>query len=269
MPNPTGRTVSKFVRFYGNGYDLSGDSRAVGPLKLSNIQVDNSAFPDDLKGYLPGQATIDPGSLNTNFNNATDRSLPVGNAGNGIMQTVIIPIGIQRIPDTGDPAFMGQFEQLAFDVAIDASGGITATLNLAASSGRASTFNYANPWGLMLFASTVIDPNYDVITTLAQFGPNAVSAGVDNGAASANGGYAIFQLFDFTGGTGPVLKIQHSVDNVDADYSDLLSSGVILAAHTALLIPLANFATVKEWLRGMVIFNGATSVTFAIAFVRD
>jgi hypothetical protein len=231
--------------------------------------VDLSAFPDKVKGYYPGQATIDPGTLNTNFNNATDRSLPVGNAGNGTMQTVIIPIGIQRDPDTGDPCFCGQFEQLSFDVAIDAAGGVTATLNMAASSGRASTFNYANPWGTMLLASTRVDPNYNVTTTLAQSGPDAVGNGVDAGAGSVHGGYAIFQLFDYTGGTGPVLKVQHSVDDVDADYTDLLSSGVIASPHTALLIPLANNATVNEWLRGMVVFNGCTSVTFAISFVRD
>lgn len=265
MPNPTGRTVSKFVRFYANGYDLSGDTRGVGPLKFGMAQVDNSAFPDQIKGYYPGQATIDPGTLNTNFNNATNRSLPVGNTGNGTMQTVIIPIGIQENPAAGDPVFMGQFEQLTFDTVIDKAGGITATLNMAAASGRAAYTNYANPWGiLVLEKSTKSAAN------------TAIGIDMLSPDLGGHGGYMIYQIFDAAGAGNmtATIKVQDASTNLNASFGDLLSSGVIncgsggVAVPTSGIVALSNTATSKQFIRWQIAFGTATSLTLAVAFCR-
>ena len=50
----TGRTLFKHSRVYIHGYDVSGYTRAYGPLDWTFDEVDLTALTDSVKGYLPG-----------------------------------------------------------------------------------------------------------------------------------------------------------------------------------------------------------------------
>ena len=66
----TGRTVPRWVRFYADGFDLSGFSRTVGPLKWEFEEADLTVqMADAAKGFMPNLASISPGILNGVFDN--------------------------------------------------------------------------------------------------------------------------------------------------------------------------------------------------------
>jgi hypothetical protein len=253
----TGRTVIRFLRAYYDGYDVSGFARSVGPLENTFAEVDVTGIVDPLTGALPGHVQNNVGTLAANFDNtAISGILAVGDAGKGAPHTLLIPIGIRAAPAIGDPAFMGRFLQKDFTGAVDAAGGVVVSMPFSGWSAP-DEIQYANPWGTLTHAMT------------AETAVNSGNAGVDGGAQTLFGGYAVFQLLAYTGGTGPVLKVQHSVDQLNADYSDLISSGVLTPAPAAAVVALALGTTVKEFTRWQVVLNGATSVTFAIGFVRS
>ena len=253
----TGRTVIKFLRAYYDGYDLSGFTRTVGPLENTFAEVDVTSITDALTGALPGHAQNNLGVLSANFDNTvTTGLLAVGDAGKGIPHTILIPQGIRAVPAIGDPAFMGRYLQKDFTGAVDAAGGVVMSIPFAGWSAP-DEIQYANPWGTLTHAMS------------AETAVNSGTAGVDGLAQSLFGGYAVFQLNAYTGGTGPVLKVQHSVDQVNVDYSDLISSGVMTPAPAAAIVALALGTTVKEFTRWQVVLNGATTLTFAIGFVRS
>jgi hypothetical protein len=251
-----GRTLAQFSRFYANGYDLSGDERSIGPLGWAFGQVDVASMPDNVKGYLPGVATVDVGTLNANFSNAASGSLPVGDAAKGAKQIVLLPVGIQAAPVVGDPAFMGEFESFGFTAAIDSGGGVTATMPFNGWSARASSSLYAYPWGLLMHAKG------------AETAVNT-GTGLDNGAATAHGGYAVFQLFS-SDGNSITMKVQDAATNTNVSFADLVTSGVLDASVTpkAILVPLSNTAAVRQFTRFQIVFGAGSTATFSIGFVR-
>ena len=251
-----GRTDKKFLRVYYDGYDTSGYDRSIGPLESTFTEVDESALINAVLGFLPGHVQNNVGAISANFDNTpTSGILTVGNTGNGIPHTLLIPVGIQANPAIGDPAFMGKFLQKGFVGSVDAAGGVVMSMPF---SGWAATdeIPYSNPWGTLIHANA------------AETAVNSSGTGVDGLAQSLFGGYAVFQLFAYTGGTGPVLKVQHSTDQVSGDYADLISSGV-MTAPSAAIVALALGTTVNQFTRWQVVFNGASTVSFAVGFVRS
>ena len=70
-----GRTLPRFTRVYIDGYDMSGYARTIGPLGWEFEEIDLTAqMGDAVKGALPGQATISPGTLNVVFETDSDSS---------------------------------------------------------------------------------------------------------------------------------------------------------------------------------------------------
>ena len=249
----TGRTVTKFTRAYVDGYDLSGFM--VDPGSLSNVytQVGGANLSDEVKGYLPGQATNSVGPINAMFDNRANGLH--GLIAADTVRSVMIPIGIQSVPAVGDPVFAGDFLHIDQQATVGGEEvAITASFQPAT---LATTLLYDNPWGLLALEKSV------------KTAANSAVGTIDYGAAtSAFGGYACFQLFSSNGTA--TLKIQDAAANEDGSFSDLLSSGVIDASATPVgsIVALAKTATVKRYIRWQLALGTATTVTMAMSFHR-
>lgn len=98
----------------------------------------------------------------------------------------------------------------------------------------------------------------------------AVSASVDNGASSANGGSAYLQVSAFAlgGYTSFAIKIQQSINN--ADWTDLVSFTTPTSAPTSERKTVSG--TVARYLRAAWLLTGAgagQSFTFMVGFSRS
>ena len=137
MATTAGRTVSKHVRAYVDGYDMSGYTRTVGALDHSFDANEIITLTDEVKGAYPGQGNISVGNINAVFQTTTGS---VGfhdilkNAA-GAMRNVMIPIGIKSAPTTGHPVFCAQVDQASYQTE-PTDGIVTTTLGLGAATCR-------------------------------------------------------------------------------------------------------------------------------------
>lgn len=250
------RTLARWTRVYIDGYDWSGNTRSIGPASVSYPQIDCVTLSDAICGYLPGQSDANIGALNAVLNNtATSGVIALGDAGKGAQHSVIIAQGMRAEPANGDPAFAGQFMQSEFSASAGTDGSATVNMPFASWSASASTLLYGAPWGKLIHAKG------------AETGANTADASNESsasGAATTKGGYAVFMLFTSTGAV--TLSVQDSVDEVNANYGALISSGALDASSTpqVALVALAPNATVKQYTRWQTTAAG----TFAICFVR-
>ena len=254
----TGRTINKYSRVYTDGYDVSGDARSIGPLACTFAEGVDDPLNKDITGVWPGQATISPGTLNAIFDNTTDTGIfdvlgtPSGD------RDVMIPIGVQAIPAEGDPVFCGQFIQNDFIVAPEALP-TTATVKFGQTISGATHINYEVPWGFLLHENS------------AETSSNTAISLTDFGASSTDGGWLMYQVFT-AAGTSDVTAtfiVEDATTNEDADFGSLLTTGAInCSSPTSGVIALANTATVKRFTRWQLTLGSATSVTFALAFMR-
>lgn len=255
----TGRTLPKHTRVYVDGYDLSGAGRTIGPLTWEYAEVDMTApMSDAIKGYLLNQVNIGLGTFNGVLDNTTGAIHAVGSAISS-PRNVMVPLGIRAAPAIGDPVFVGVFNQLSYNAADD-GGAVVANIPFGAWNVN-SEIAYTKPWGLLIHnkqAETAVN--------------SAVApSSMDNGAATTAGGYLMYQVFT-ANGTATV-KIQDSATNAnDAAFADLsgATSGVVDASSTPKsgLVALGITATVRRYLRWQIVLGTATTVTFALAFVR-
>lgn len=259
----TGRMTLKNTRVYVDGYDLSGYARSIGPLDWSYGEVDLTApMGDAIKGILPGQPNITVGTLNTVLD-PTATVGPVARLGTaGQMRAVMVAIGGIAAPVKGKPVFCGKWQQTAFQYNDDGGASV---LNIPFGDWDAnSLIAYSVPWGDLLHAKA------------AETAVNA-GAGVESltGAATAFGGYMMYQVFACAGGakTG-VIKVQDSIDDTDGDYADIapvsLTTGVLdFTNPQAGIIAIPNTATIRRYTRWQIVLTTMTSCTFALAFVRN
>jgi hypothetical protein len=250
----TGRTVIKYSKVYADGYDLTGYSRTFGPLTWSFEESDATTLGDAVKSAMPNTAMINIGAINAVLDNTTSASHDRLNG--QATRTIMLPIGIRADPAQGDPVFCGVFMQKDFST--EATGNTAVTINAPFSgwAGEAATLLYSKPWGWLLHAKA------------AKTAINS-STGIDDyGAATAAGGYMVYQLFTSNGTV--TLKTQDAATNADGSFADLASSGSLNASVTpaAGIVALSNTATVRRYLRWQLTFGTATTATFAIAFVR-
>ena len=173
-------------------------------------------------------------------------------------------IGIAADPAQGDPAFIGQFRQSDY-IADPAATPNALTMKFSATAGDATTLAYDQPWGVLLHANTASTTDNTAV------GVDLVALGFGTSDSSTDGGYMMYQVTAgaAAGGTAAI-KVQHGSTNEDADFTDLLSSGVIDVgtAPVSGVVALAKTAAVKQFVRWKVAFGTATSVTFLLAFVR-
>jgi len=257
-----GRTTIKHARFYADGYDLSGYTRQFGPLTWAYDTAEEAALTDPVKGALPSTANLGVGTLNGFFDNTATSGLHVVTSGavnNG--RVTMIPFGMRAAPVAGDPVYVGQFPQIGYQAETDANW-LYANLNfgmvskLAAINGK-----YSKPWGVLLHPNTA--------ETAA-----STAVGVDDyGAATAFGGYMVYQIFAVAGTGSVIIKVQDAATNTNPSFADLTGATTGSIAHTAVptagVVAIGTTATVRRYLRFQVAITGITSVTFALAFVRS
>jgi len=246
------------------GYDLSGHARSIGELSCVFDEGVVDPMSAELKGTMLGQASISVGTMNAIFDNTATTGLHALLGAAGISRTAMFAQGIQAAPAAYDPVFVGQFNQLTYQVG-PGQDPMTATINFGQANSAGTTLAYAQPWGILMHANTV------------ETGVNT-STGHDYGAVSTlKGGYMCYQV-TASAGAGNItatIKVQDSDTNVDGDFDDLLSTGVIntgaggVAVPMAGIVALATNATVRQYTRWQIVLGTATSVTFALGFVRN
>lgn len=255
----TGRTVSRWGRIYVAGYDLSGDTRTIGPLGMMQETEDMEGLDWAVKGGLPGQSIVTIGALNTMLNSdGAARTHDLFHTP-GSNYPVMVPIGIRAAPAQGDPVFCCQVNELGYTGEVGLN---SLALNLTFGGKPASlALNHKKPWG------TLLRPK--LATTAAN-----TAVGVDDaGAASANGGFMCYQIFSATGEGTVEIKVQEADTNQNASFADLTGATSGAIAHTAVpaggIVQLATTAAVKRYLRWQIELTGITSATIALAFVRS
>jgi hypothetical protein len=166
------------------------------------------------------------------------------------------PIGIRAAPAAGDPVFVGVFQQGAYKL-VEEEG--AAILNIPFSGWNINNLiSYDKPWADLVHAHG------------AETAVNSGTADVDGAASSSKGGYGVLQVF--AGNGTCTFSIEHSGTNTDGAFD---SAGDLLAFDTtdatvprAEIKSLGKTATVNRYLRWQISLGTATTVTFAIAFVR-
>lgn len=252
----TGRTNLKHARFYADGYDLSGYARQFGPLLCEFAAEAEAALLDEVKGALPGVATLGVGELNGFFDNTATSGLHAVMNGAGVKRAVMCPIGIRAAPAQSDPVYCGEFEQLAYH-GVPEGNFVTANIPFGPTDVAAATLVYAKPWGVLLHAKA------------AETAVNTATGVDDNGAASALGGFMAYQVF--AGNGTATLKVQDAATNLDASFADLTGAttgSLDMSAVRAGQVAIGVAATVRRYLRYQIVLGTATTVTFALAFVR-
>lgn len=259
----TGRTLEKWTRVYIGGFDMSGYSRTIGLLEVTYNEADLTAqMSDQVRGFMRGRARVNIGTLNTVFDNTATIGVHAVLSAAGVDRTVLVAKGQLADPADGDAVFGGKFEQGAYQ-AEDDDGALTVSVPWLGWAVGAGTLAYTNPWGLLLHASAA---------RTSGDGANAANSAISNpeGGATALGGYFLYQILAGEGGDGTAtVSVDDSADNSDWSALSGATSGEIdCRDRQAGIIPLATNATVREYLRWQIAFNGATEVTWVAAFMR-
>jgi len=250
------RTVQKYIRAYIDGYDLSGYARTVGDLSWEYGEDMDAALSDEIMGGYPGHTNIFTGPLNTFFDNSTDGphdGLKTADA----VRDVMYAIGMGASPASGDPVYCAPLLHTAYMAQPnDVSSMVTANLTFSGWDRRADTLTYDIPWG------NLIHPKG------AETGINSSTSDHDYGSQTTNGGYMMYQIFSSDGTVA--IKVQDASVDSDVSYSDLVSSGDVDASTSPVsgITALAAGTIVEQYTRWQIALNTATTVTFALAFIR-
>jgi len=254
----TGRTAPKHARFYMDGYDLSGHAIGFGPLTWEYEGDAEGALSDGVKSLLPGLATISVGELNGFFDNTAVTGLHIVASSAGVKRTVMAPIGIRGALAQADPVFVGEFEQLTYH-GVPEGTFVTANVGFGQWDATAGTLLYDQPWGVLLHpnqAETAVNTAIGVDDTIA-------------GAATTKGGYLCYQ--GFAGNGTATVKVQDAATNLDASFADLAGAttgSLDWSTRRAGLVAIGKTVTVRRFLRWQIVLGTATTLTFALGFVR-
>lgn len=252
------RTVQKYIRAYVDGYDMSGYARAVTGLAWEYGEAMDTALTDAVVGGYPGQTDVRSGPLNTMFDNSTDGPHDAFAGASDAVRDVMYPIGMGAAPASGDPVWCAPLLHNGYmGEPNDVNSLVTATLSFSGWDRRADTLAYDIPWGNLIHAKG------------AETSANTADASDhDYGSQTTNGGYMMYQVFTSDGTVA--IKTQDSSTESNASYSDLLSSGDVDASSSPVsgIVALAAGATVERYTRWQIALNTATTVTFALAFIR-
>lgn len=249
----TGRITIFNSRVYIDGYDMSGYSRTYGPIACTFDEGVDDAITLPVKQTIPGNAVVSIGTLNGLFDNTATSGLHVIMEGAGVNRNVMIPFGIQAAPANNDPVFCGKFHQLGYAGEPD-NNPVYASIPFGGTANNAENAAYARPWGVLLHAKT------------ARTAANTAT-GLDQTAQTTKGGFMMYQIFSRDGTVA--IKVQDASTNSDGSFTDLLTSGTISGSGvTSGIVALAKTATVKRYVRWQIALGTATTVTFALAFIR-
>lgn len=253
----TGRTLKRWARVYVDGYDLSGFTSEIGPLETSFDESELLAVQDSVRGVLPNHPTIKVGTLNAVYDNTATSGLQAVMGGAGVSRDVLVALGIRAAPAEGDPAFMGAWNQMGFQMV--PGGAVTATIPFGESD-VASSLDYSKAWGTLLHENT------------EETGANTAVGVDDRGASSSVGGFLVYHILSVTGTGTVTISIDEADTNENASFAALSGATSGAIAHTAVpasgVIQLATNAAVKRYIRWQMALDTITAATFVLGFVR-
>lgn len=261
-----GRTHPKYLRCYVGGYDLSGETRSIGPLSWDYGYTEDSALTWEVQGGLCERATISTGQVNTIFRfDTTAATSPHDwlNGMNGNLRGVTVPFGSRTAPVAGDPTWMAVHRVKNVNTTPPDSGLVTATMDFSPSfygnDVTPTLINFDVPWGILLHANS------------AATGANT-AVGIDRGGATTAGGWMLCQFLSYAGAGSATVTVQDAAVNNDAGFAAVagLTTGAI--AHTAMpgavYAQTTNTATIRQYVRWQIALVGLTSCTFVLSFAR-
>jgi hypothetical protein len=248
-------THQKHLRAYINGVDVSGYSRAIGPLTWMAEVSPEATWTDGVKNVLIGQCDIQAGPLNAVLDNDAAGLFTLTSAGTG-QRNLLLAVGVGAAPVLGNPMFAWQFEQTAYTM--EPGAGFVAA-NIPFGGATFNILNYHRPWGHLLHASA------------AETAVNTAIGADDIGASSALGGIFCYQLLTSNGTV--TLKAQHAATNSNGSFSDLTgaTSGSITAAVTPQsgMVALSTSLSISRYTRWQLVFGTATTATFVMGLIRN
>ena len=252
----TGRTHFKHTRTYVGGYDLSGYTRAIGTMGWEYQEADMTCPQSDAaKGYLPDVVTISLGDYAGVFDNTATSGLHTVLGTPGSARVVSVPIGIRTAPAAGDPVFVYRPEQLSYTIA---EAGRAAVVNIGWGGwDGANIITPEKPWGTLLHANS------------AATAANSSTGVDDRGASSSKGGYMVYHVF--AGDGTATITVEEADTNEDGSFAALTNATtgeIDFSSVTSGVVSCGVTATVKRYLRWQISLNTATTVTFALTFVR-
>lgn len=248
-----GRFDKRFIRYYQDGYDLSGDVESIGELAWDYTHSPKACLNWEIMGGLNGAPTIGMGAINGVFNTDAAGWHSVALAQG--QKRVMLPFGALAEPVMGDIVWGGVFNQSDYKTQ---PGDSLTTFTAAYNNVKAAAHAYAKPWGVLLSAKSSKTAAY-------------TGAGVDNGAASAAGGWLMYQIFSITGTGTVTISVDDSTDNTTYGALSGATSGAIATASAPIagIVELAKTAAVKRYIRPQIAFGGsATACVYALAFFR-
>lgn len=233
------RTHGKNSRVLVNSSHLSGDingwrfehRRNYG--EVTNLLSDGEEF---IPGQLAGAVQLQ-GNFNSGAGNIT-AVLDTAAAAEGGLLTTILPEGLT----VGTFAFIAEGNVSAREVPAAVKDAVKMTID--------GTPNDGVDWGVLLHGLTAETADGN-------------GTGVDNTAASSNGGVASLHATAYTGLTSIVVKIQHSTDN--SSWSDLITFATVTATTWERK---TVTGTANRYVRAWWDVTGSGSCTFAVAFAR-
>lgn len=264
MATFTGRTTLKNWRAYVDGYDMSGYTRSFGPLACTFEEGVDDAITLDVKATMVGSAQVSMGTLNGMFDNTATSGMHARLKTVGVSRCVMLACGIQTPPIDNDPVFCGRFTQLGY-YATPEDNPVHVTIPFGGTVDHAGNTAYARPWGTLLHAKAL---------RLASTGVNT-DIGIDQVKETDLGGYMAYQVF--AGNGTATLAIEHSITtNEDGEFIPIIDTDVSkgppvlvnFSTPKAGIVQIPKDTTVGQFVRWNITYGSATTLTFAIAFVR-
>lgn len=251
----TGRTLAEYQRIYMDGYNLSCYTLDTGEQGVAFEEYDAATKCDPVNGVLVGKPTVTLGPVNGVFDNtATSGIHALASAGQGAAHNFSVVYGIRAAPVNYDPCFSAP---MVANYKATGSGIVTATIVLSAS--QLAAMNYKKYFGHMLHVMG------------AETAANTANTNVNNGAASAAGGWLMYHIYSITGAGTVTVSVDDSANGTSWSALSGATSGAIATASapTSGIVQLGVTATVRQYLRWQVAFGGSASAcTFALSFIR-
>jgi len=249
-----GVPVLKNSVLYVDGYAWCPNVKSFGPLSTMYDKGDDAPFCNALRGQWLGNCHTNIGTINGIFDNTATTGLHTLGI-TPALRTISAYFGTTAAAAQGDVAWAGQWLQTDY-IATPADLPVAVTMKFSGPGATSTELVYENPWGKVAHA-------------LAAATTDNAANGFDDGigAATSKGGYMVYHVTACNGTAN--IKIQDSTAAGGA-FGDLLTTGVIdLSSPTAGVVALAKNAAVKQYIRWQLAWGTATTVTFALAFVRN
>jgi len=253
----TGRTLADFQRIYMDGYNLSCYALDTGEQGVAFEEYEATTLCSPIKGVLVGKPTVSLGPVNGVFDSTAITGVhAIASAGQGSRHNVSVIYGIRAAPVNYDPCFSAPMILTKY-AAVEA--GMTNVRLDFGGEDAASGMLYTKHFGHMLHVMG------------SETGANSANTNVNNGAASAAGGWLMYHITSITGAGTVTISVDDSANGTSWSALSGATSGAIATASvpTSGIVQLAVTATVRQYLRFQVALAGSASACeFALSFIR-